>query len=98
MHSFLLPYVAHLKLGIVGDSNSPCHSASDSSAGKGIGGAVGTTCVTSTNCLYGLCLMGVCAAPVLTCPTNLPGTCVTAMQSEFYQTIETFYCVFVKNV
>ena len=57
--------------GVVGDSNTLCHNST--SPIIGLTGAIGSTCTTGTNCLYGLCLNNICTAPALTCPTNTTG-------------------------
>lgn len=36
-------------------------------------GALGATCTTGSNCLYGLCKRNVCTAPLKSCPTAVPG-------------------------
>jgi hypothetical protein len=52
--------------GMVGDGNLPCVNASLPV------GALGAPCADPTDCLYHLCTAGKCAAPSMTCPTNVP--------------------------
>ena len=58
-------------VGIVGDSNTMCYNSTAMVTAKG---AVGTVCTANSDCLYGLCVNGMCAAPPLFCPTTIPGT------------------------
>ena len=69
------PPLVSIFSGVVGDSNTLCHNST--SPIIGLTGAIGSTCTTGTNCLYGLCLNGVCTAPALTCPTNTTGVFTT---------------------
>ena len=63
--------------GVVGDSNSPCASLTSST------GSIGSPCGVSNDCLYGLCVRGMCVAPPQSCQTDSPdkicsghGTCL----------------------
>jgi hypothetical protein len=52
-----------------------CRSlTSDSSSRR----PVGSPCESDDDCLYGQCTNKICTAPVLLCPTNIPGECVSA--------------------
>ena len=48
--------------GIVGDSNSYCHSVFHTTQD------IGERCDSDIDCKYGLCVVGFCASPVQTCP------------------------------
>ena len=65
--------------GVLGDSNTQCYNATAKSAGLSTGGAVGSTCTTGTDCMYGICSKKKCAAPALSCPTVAAGTCCTVL-------------------
>lgn len=62
----------HGTVGIDGDSNAMCYD--NSSAIAGPRGAIGAACSVGSDCLYGLCTSSVCTAPILPCPTAVPGT------------------------
>jgi hypothetical protein len=59
-------------IGIFGDSNSLCVNLTATHK-PGTGNPVGAFCKTNSNCLYGLCTLGVCEAPPLTCPSSIAG-------------------------
>ena len=59
-------------VGAIGDSNTKCYNTSTIKAPDD-DGAVGTRCDKDTNCRYGYCKGGICAAPLLTCPTSITG-------------------------
>jgi hypothetical protein len=56
-----------------GDSNSLCVNLTARHE-VGAGNLVDASCKTNSNCLYGLCTLGVCEAPPLTCPSSVAGT------------------------
>jgi hypothetical protein len=51
-------------IGVVGDSNVLCVSAST------VTGQVGENCTANSDCVYDYCSQGVCEYPPLSCPSN----------------------------
>ena len=57
--------------GIIGDSNTKCLNATSSPS---LAAAVGASCLSDSQCRYGLCTNNVCTAPKLLCPSSVVGT------------------------
>ena len=63
--------IQHDTAGIEGDSNTMCYD--NSSAIAGPRGAINAACSVGSDCLHGVCTSNVCTAPILQCPTTVPG-------------------------
>ena len=86
---FLLLRLWINRIGIVGDSNVRCRSlTSDISTRR----PIGSSCESDDDCLYGQCTNKICAAPVLLCPTNIPGEYVLSLSLPL--PLSPFWCAY----
>jgi hypothetical protein len=65
--SLYLSISTTILLGITGDSNTNCYNAT------AIKVTSGGACLSNSDCQYDSCIIGVCVAPALACPSNQTG-------------------------